>query len=152
MTVCVGRRTNGTTAQVLLEHGDTFSNPGIISITEQSIASVVSARSNGSLSVTANSASTFPPGVVQLLTLQSKISTDLLSLAVNRNSAILSGSDQGTGNYSSRVFNLGSRNQSSFFFNGHLNSGFIINRILNPLVLADYERYWVAKRSGIDLP
>ncbi|XZE20847.1 phage head spike fiber domain-containing protein [Pirellulaceae bacterium SH449] len=151
MTVCVGARKLTDASQVVLELGDNFSNTGIFSISAGNVANTISVRSNGSNLVTANSANSFPPGFVRLLTMQSKISSDLLALAVNRVSAINSTTDQGTGNYSLRTLNLGSRNQASLFFSGHLNSGFVINRILNPLVLSDYERFWVAAKAGIDL-
>ena len=83
--------------------------------------------------------------------MQGKIGTDLLTLRRNKVEVASSTDDQGSGNYGNVVINLGARNQESQFYQDHINSGFIINRLLNPLVLADYERFWVAQKAGIDL-
>jgi hypothetical protein len=154
MTVCVGARTSGTTLQMLVEHAVNFSDSGAFAIFEQTAPSAIGARSQGSVVRSATSAANFPPGSVRLYTMQGKIGIDLLTLHVNQTLAAQSTDDQGTGNFANRTTNIGARNHlsPSLFFNGHLNSGFVINRILNPAILADYEKHWVAAKAGIDLP
>lgn len=143
MTVCLAARKQ---TGILLELGSGAS-PGSFSLFTG--ATTWTLRSRGT-SVSDNAIGTFPSPSLSVIIGQSKISTDLNSIKVNATTGSQA-TDQGTGNYSNSVLNIGSRNQASDFFQGHLNSGFIINRLLDLPVLTDHERNFVAASAGIDL-
>jgi hypothetical protein len=53
-----------------------------------------------------------------ILICDGKISSDSSGVAVNSGARAGSATDQGTGNYGNHLFNIGSRNASSLYFNG----------------------------------
>lgn len=94
----------------------------------------------------------FPSPDLCVLTMQADISADLLTMHRNNVLVASSDADQGDGQYLNGVkLFLGNRGGSSQHFRGHINSGFVINKLLHPAVLADQREYWVAKKAGIDL-
>lgn len=154
MTVSVGQRklrTMGTASAVIGITDDPLNTNGSFEIQSPGALHEYLYSSRGSVRRIATTVS-FPQPDLGLLTGQANISDDVLTLRRNGTQIASSTDDQGTGNYANAVLHLGSRAGSSLFFSGHINSGFIINKILNPLVLADYEKYWVGAKAGIDLP
>lgn len=122
-----------------------------ISVLTNNSSPAYSLSSRGTLTSVATAPSSYPRGTLSLLTGFSKISTDVCVVKVNGVQVATGASDQGTGNFRNDFLHIGSRNQTSNFFNGFLYSGFIINRIIDPIILFDYEKHWVGSRAGVDL-
>ena len=155
MTVCVGARKLTGLSGVVVEHTNgSGGNDGSFALffpLSSSASNQIQGRSRGTVQADAPVAG-FTGEQLRVLTAQSKIAAPYVRVRVDAVQQAENTSSQGTGNYVSALLNIGSRNQANTFFQGHLHSGFVINRILNPLVLADYERHWVAAKAGIDLP
>jgi hypothetical protein len=153
MTVCLGQRKLSDSAQrtIIGLGAGVDSADGTIQLAAPNAASPTYAfRSRGTAVATAE-ASGFPQPDLAVLTGQADISDDLLTLRRNGTQVATSGTDQGTGNFANEVLHVGCRNNADQFFSGHLNSGFVINKIIDPAILADYEKYWVGVKAGIDL-
>jgi len=154
MTVCVGaRKLTDASQRSLIELGASVdANDGTFQLTAPNGASTSYAiRSRGTNTVTAEATGFAQPDMA-ILTGQIDISSDLLTLRRNGVQVATSSSDQGSSNFANATLFVGARNNASDRFSGHLNSGFIINKILDPLILADYEKYWVGVKAGVDLP
>ena len=156
MTVCVGARkatglNGGLIAELTNSSGGNNGSFGLFYPLSSSSSNQIQGRSRGTIQADAPVAG-FTGEQLRVLTMQSKIAAPYVRVRVDAVQQAENTATQGTGNYANDFLNIGSRNQASTFFQGHLNSGFIINRILNPAILADYERHWVAAKAGIDLP
>jgi hypothetical protein len=152
MTVSVGaRKLTDTPAMIFVRLNEIWpANNGTFNIRKNSLSVGVAAGSRGTIAVGATLNA--PAGdTLMLLTTESKISSPFVRIRNLGGAFIESTASQGTGNYRNDIVYVGGTPGGTENLQGHLHSGFIINRILNPLVLADYERYWVAKRAGIDL-
>jgi len=153
MTICVGaRKLTDDSQRSLIELGASVdSNNGTFQLTAPNGASTSYAmRSRGTNTVTAEATGFAQPDTA-ILTGQIDISSDLLTLRRNGSQVATSSSDQGSGNFANATLFIGARNNASDRFLGHLYSGFIINKILDPAVLEIYESEWVAAKSGVDL-
>jgi hypothetical protein len=151
-TVCVGaRKLTDASQRSLLELGASVdANSGTFQLTAPNGASTSYAiRSRGTSTVTAEATGFAQPDMA-ILTGQIDISSDLLTLRRNGVQVATSSSDQGSGNFANATLFIGARNNASDRFLGHLNSGFVINKILDPAVLIAMEK-WVASKAGIDL-
>jgi len=154
MTICLAqRRLSDVNTGTLIELGTAGATAGNFDLRSprSNGSSVYRFLVSGAAASIESQSSSFPAPAFHMLTAQAKIGQPRVSLAVNRtetqNTTLM-----GVRNFNNEILHIGSRGQSALFFSGHLNSGFVINRTLNPLVLADFERYWVAAKAGIDLP
>lgn len=154
MTVAVGFSRSGTTERFLLELSAGGSN-GMFAVwaPNTSFSNNHAYRTRGTIIASLATTQEYLVNTQQVVLYQSKISTDMLRIRPNGVTVIdVTNADQGTGNYGNHVLNVGSRNQTSSYYSGQLNSGFIINRLVNPTILTDYEKNWVAAKSGVTLP
>jgi hypothetical protein len=149
MTVCLAARTLVAAQQVLVE-SNLAAATGLFALNVWWNNGRPSYRAWGTNLVSVEG-DVVPLNTTNVLTGQSKISTDNVTLRRNGTQVALSSADLGSGNLSNHLVNLGSRGQSSLYLNGHLHSGFVINKIIDPAILSDYEKYWVGVKAGIDL-
>jgi hypothetical protein len=152
MTVCVGaRKLTDASQRSLIELGASVdANNGTFQLTAPNGASTSYAiRSRGTNTVTAEATGFAQPDMA-ILTGQIDISSDLLTLRRNGVQVATSSSDQGSGNFANATLFIGARNNASDRFQGHIHSGFVFNKVLDPAILIALEN-WVAEKIGVDL-
>jgi hypothetical protein len=109
--------------------------------------------SRGSASVSPSNraeATGFAAPVTNVVTGQSDISNDAVSIRVNGSLINSDTGDQGTGNYGNYALNVGARNGSSVYFTGHIYQLIIRGRTTPDSVLRQAERH-VATRTGVTI-
>jgi hypothetical protein len=146
MTVFAGVRLFTTASYAVV--GETSANydtnNGVITI--GSTSSSVLFGSKGTLSSLPQPSQTFP--VTAVLTGIGDISGDNAVLRRNGTQAAQASADQGTGTYGNYVLNVGSRNGSGSFLNGHLYSLIVRGAQSNTGQISSTET-WVAGKTGI---
>lgn len=150
LTILAGVRKNSDAARgVILELGASVdANTGSFSIEAPNGAGAQYLfRSKGTLEASAQVTTGYSAPVTNVFSAQSKIGTDLASMRLNMVSAASSASDQGTGNYSSAVLNIGRRDKTTLPFNGRLYQLIVRNTNTTDAVLANSE-IWVNSRTG----
>jgi hypothetical protein len=148
MTVFAGVRLFTTASYAVV--GETSANydtnNGVITI--GSTSSSVLFGSKGTLSSLPQPSQTFP--VTAVLTGIGDISGDNAVLRRNGTQAAQASADQGTGTYGNYVLNVGSRNGSGSFLNGHLYSLIVRGAQSNTGQISSTET-WVAGKTGITI-
>jgi hypothetical protein len=97
------------------------------------------------------SSGSLPAPVATVLAGEADISADVVRLRIDGTQVASSPDDQGAGNYSNDVLNIGARNASSLFFNGRIYRLLVIGRTLTTTERNAAER-WAAQPAGITIP
>lgn len=147
------RKLSDAAGGVFLEFGPNGSTTNAFRLFAPSSASSnIAFGSTGSTTSTATYANTAVASPVTFVaTGQADISADLCAVRINGADAQSSASDQGSGNYSSQVLNIGARNAASVFFNGRIYRILVIDRALTTTERNLAER-WAAQPVGITIP
>lgn len=155
VTVVVSvRKLSDASAGILTELGASFSaaNGRFGAFAPSAAAANFGAGSRGTgVSSTAYTNAAVAAPITAVVTVSAKIATDLLLLFLNGAQVAAAATDQGTGNYTSDVLNIGSRNAASLFFNGRIYRLLVIGRALTTTERNAAER-WAAQPVGIAIP
>lgn len=155
MTVLAGlTKLSDAAAGILIENTATSATtPGAIAVFAPSSGAVNllwrSIGSPGGAGAT-DAQSNFAAPTIRVLTGLGKIATDTCILRVNGAQVATSAGDQGTGNYSNAVLNVGRRNNASNPFNGDIFQLIVRGALTTGADLTSAEQY-VAARTGVTL-
>ena len=89
--------------------------------------------------------------ITNVLTGLGDISGDRATLRINAVQTAQNTTDQGTGNYGTYPLFIGSRNNTTLYFNGHLHSLIIAGSAVSAGNISATEQ-WVAGKTGIVIP
>ena len=150
MSVFVGVKKDDDTTDNILEHSANIGgNNGTFRV-HSGTSGLYRNQSKGSVLSNANNSDNAAPST-NVLTGQSKISTDLNVLRIDGVEAGTSTTNQGTGNYTSQQLNVGSRNNGgSAQLTGRIYSMVIRNVLSSDAEIASTEAY-VANKTGVSL-
>lgn len=152
VTMCLGlRKLTDTGNQCVVELSNTSVNPGTLGVFAPTTASVgrITASSNGTVSRSVTD-DTSPPVISRLVTMDAKISTPILRMAINSGAYVTLATTQGTGNYGTYPFYFLRRGGASLPFTGLFCGGVAINRALTAGETSTVET-WQAERTGVTL-
>ena len=150
MSVFVGVKKDDDTTDNILEHSANIGgNNGTFRV-HSGTSGLYRNQSKGSVLSNANNSDNAAPST-NVLTGQSKISTDLNVLRIDGVEAGTSTSNQGTGNYIAEQLNVGSRNNGgSAQLTGRIYSMVIRNVLSSDAEISSTEAY-VANKTGVSL-
>ena len=150
MSVFVGVKKDDDTTDNILEHSANIAgNDGTFRV-HSGTGGLYRNQSKGSVLSNANNSDNAAPST-NVLTGQSKISTDLNVLRIDGVEAGTGTTNQGTGNYTSQQLNVGSRNNGgSLHLTGRIYSMVIRNVLSSDAEIASTEAY-VANKTGVSL-
>jgi len=148
--VFVGVKKDDDTTDNILEHSANIAgNDGTFRV-HSGTGGLYRNQSKGSVLSNADNSDNAAPST-NVLTGQSKISTDLNVLRIDGVEAATSTTNQGTGNYTSQQLNVGSRNNGgSLHLTGRIYSMVIRNVLSSDAEIASTEAY-VANKTGVSL-
>ena len=150
MTVWAGVTKLSDAAQAeVVEFSSTVANNGTFSMSAPTGAAQndFRFRSNGTALVSATSPSTYAAPTTRVLTGIGDISGDVTQLRIDGAVITTDNSDQGTGNYSAAVLNMGRRNNTSNPFNGRVYALLGRGAATSAALISQAER-WVAAKQG----
>ena len=93
----------------------------------------------------------YVPPITSVYVGNGDISGDSAILRINGTQAAISTADQGSGNYGTYPLFIGSRNNTTLYFNGHLHSLIIAGSAVSAGNISATEQ-WVAGKTGLVLP
>lgn len=150
MTVFAGVTKSSDAAVAVLAEltADWFTTNGSWVVTApNSAAANYGNGSRGTFSVPLGSANTFAAPNTAVLTHQSDIAGDMLTLRRNQTQIASSAADQGAGTYANAAMGIGSRTTGTFRFNGRLYSLIVRGAASSTTEIIDTET-WVNARTG----
>lgn len=147
------RKLSDAARGVVVELSNTFSNPGVFQLNAPSSTDYYGFASAGSVgfvssSLYTNAAVAAP--VTNVVSGIAEIATDTNLLRVNGVQVASDSTNQGTGNFGTYPLYIGARNNSTFWFNGHLHSLIIAGSAVSAGNISATEQ-WVAGKTGIQI-